>query len=431
MSISRFQLLILANFSDYHSAEFEDDSSAKNTMKIETLKHVLFALFVFAATFVQDLDAQTYYVSPNGDNRRTNAQAQNRNTPFKSIQTALNRAQAGSTIIVLDGTYWGHFNFVRSNVTLKSERREGAFIVGSIYAFGRAYLTVDGFEISNRRPDAPRSKGVAFFRCHNVTVRDCRVRDCRGGGIAFDQTDQILCEWNIVHRNAFWNPDQHSGISVYQPQQRTSDKPGYDIIIRNNTSFSNENKVNNVLFGRPTDGNGIVIDDTQNLTAPTGNNQTYSGTILVENNLCFNNGGQGVHCYQSENVTIRNNTLSRNMRSFDFGGEVSVVRGDNVLVYNNILVANNDRNAAIKFEGGFVWFNFNLIHNGPTLGVNNGRNTIFAQPQFDPDRFFDLRPSSPAVDAGLNQTGRFGLDVDGKFRQSGDGIDIGAKEYAF
>ena len=120
----------------------------------------------------------------------------------------------------------GNFNFVRSNVTLESERREGAFIVGSIYAFDLSNLTVDGFEVSNRRPDAPRSKGVAFFRCHNLTVRDCRVRNCRGGGIAFDQSDQILCEWNIVHRNAFFNPDQHSGISVYQPQQRTADQTG-------------------------------------------------------------------------------------------------------------------------------------------------------------------------------------------------------------
>ncbi len=401
------------------------------TMNFKTPRYFLVAMLLFAGTVAQDLVAQTYYVATNGNNARTRAQAQNRNTPYRSIQTALNRAPSGSTIVVLDGTYWGHFNFVRSNVTLKSERREGAFIVGSIFANDLSFIRIDGFEISNRRPDAPRSKGIGVNRCHNIVVRDCRVHDCRGGGIAIDQSDQILCEWNVVYRNAFWDPDQHSGISIYQPQRRTTDRSGYDIIVRNNTSFSNENKVNNVLFGRPTDGNGIVVDDTQNLTAPTGDNQLYSGSILVENNLCFNNGGQGVHCYQSENVTIRNNTLYRNMRSFDFGGEVSVVRGNNVLVYNNILCANNNRDAALKFEGGFVWFNFNLIHNGLTPGVNNGRNTIFSPPAFDPNGFFDLRSNSPAVDAGLTQSGRFGLDVDGKFRSSGDGIDIGAKEFAF
>jgi parallel beta-helix repeat protein len=404
---------------------------SEHTMIFRSPRYLLFALLIFACSFAQELVAQTYYVATNGVNTRTRAQAQNRNTPYRSIQTALNRAESGSTIVVLDGTYWGQFNFVRSNVTLRAERKEGAFIVGSIFANDLSFIRVDGFEVSNRRPDAPRSKGIAMNRCHNVVVRDCRVHDCRGGGIAIDQSDQILCEWNIVYRNAFWDPDQHSGISIYQPQRRTTDKPGYDVIVRNNTSFSNENRVNNVLFGRPTDGNGIVVDDTQNLTAPTGNNQLYSGTILVENNLCFNNGGQGVHCYQSENVTIRNNTLSRNMRSFDFGGEVSVVRGNNVLVYNNILSANDNRDAALKFEGGFVWFNFNLIHNGFTPGVNNGRNTIFSPPGFDPNGFFDLGANSPGVDAGLNQSGRFGLDVDGKFRSSGNGIDIGAKEFAF
>ncbi|QEG22975.1 right-handed parallel beta-helix repeat-containing protein [Mariniblastus fucicola] len=391
----------------------------------------LAALLLFSLWFCETLNAQTYYVAPNGNNNRTNAQAQNRNTPFRTIQTALNRAREGSTIVVLDGTYWGQFNFVRSNVTLEAERKEGAFIVGSIFASDLSFLRVDGFEIANRRPDAPRSKGLSFVRCHDVVVRDCRVHDCRGGGIAFDQSDQLLCEWNIVYRNAFWDPGQHSGISIYQPQRRTNDAPGYDIIVRNNTSFANENKLDNVLFGRPTDGNGIVIDDSQNLTAPTGNGENYSGSILVENNLCYNNGGQGVHCYQSENVTIRNNTLYRNMRSFEFGGEVAVVRGDSVLVYNNILCASDNRNAALKFEGGFVWFNFNLIHNGFTPGVNNGRDTIFAAPDFDPAGFFAPKRSSPAIDSGLTQFGRFGLDVDGKFRISGDAIDIGAKEYPF
>jgi len=230
---------------------------------------VLFFLAVFCCCGT-NLEAQTYYVSPSGNNVRSRAQAQNRNTPWKSIQTALNRAESGSTIVVLDGTYWGQFDFVRSNVTLKSERREGAFIVGSFYAFDKSNLRIDGFEIANRRPDAPRTKGISINRCHDVVVRDCR-----GGGISFDQSDQILCEWNIVYRNAFWNPDQHSGISIYQPQRRTGDKPGYDIIVRNNTSYSNENKVDNVLFNRPTDGNGIVVDDTQNLTAP------FTGSSLL------------------------------------------------------------------------------------------------------------------------------------------------------
>jgi len=391
---------------------------------------LLVAILLFALVS-EGLVAQTYYVSPNGNDRRNNATARNRNTPFKTIQTALNRAESGSTIVVLNGTYWGHFNFVRSNITLRSERREGAYIVGSIYAQDLNNLTIEQFEISNRRPDAPRTKGISFVRCHTVAVRDCRVRDCRGGGIAFDQSDQILCEWNIVHRNGFFNPDQHSGISVFQPQRRTRDKGGFDIVIRNNTSFSNENKVNNVEFNRPTDGNGIVIDDSQNLQAPRGNNRLYSGTILVENNLCYNNGGQGVHCFQSENVTIRNNTCNRNMRSFEFGGEISVVRGNNVLVFNNILCANDNRYAALKFEGGFVWFNFNLVHNGPVIGVSSGSQTIFAAPRFDPNGFFDLLRTSPALDAGLTQSGRFGLDVDGKFRQSGRAIDIGAKEFAF
>ena len=374
--------------------------------------------------------SQTYYVSPHGDNARHRGLASNRSTPWRSIQTALNRAESGSTIIVLDGRYWEHVNFVRDNVTLEAERREGAYLIGSIQAHDLSGIRIDGFELSNRRTDAPRSKGIAFDRCHDITVRDCRVHDCRGGGINFDQSDQILCEWNIVYRNAFWDPNQHSGISVYQPQQRVADRPGYDIIVRNNTCFWNENKLDNALFGRPTDGNGIVVDDTQNLTAPTGNGHTYPGSILVENNLCYRNGGSGVHCYQSDNVTIRNNTLFQNTQNVEFGGEVTVGRGNNVLVFNNILFAREHGNAAFEYGDGFVWFDFNLVHNGPTVGVHNGANTVYSAPFFNPHGFFDLRADSPAVDAGLTQFGRYGLDVDANIRISGDAVDIGAKEFA-
>ena len=197
-------------------------------MNIQRALLPILALVLFVCGTAQ---SQTYYVATNGNDGRNQGQATNRNTPWRTIQRALNLAGSGSTIIVLDGRYFTHANFIRSNVTLRSERKEGAFIEGSITGEDLSFLTIDGFEIANFREDAPQSKGVQINRCHNITVRDCRVHDCRGGGISIDQSDQILCEWNIVYRNAFWNPDQHSGISIYQPQQRTADRPGYDLSL--------------------------------------------------------------------------------------------------------------------------------------------------------------------------------------------------------
>ena len=183
-----------------------------------------------------------------------------------------------------------------------------------------------------------------------------------------------------------------------------------------------------MLFGRPTDGNGIVIDDTRSETAPTGNFVTYPRQILVENNLCFSNGGQGVHCFQSKDVFIRNNTCFQNLRSFDFGGEVSVVDSDDVLVYNNLLFARFGRDVNLQFQSRNIWWNYNLLFNGSSSGVNNGRNTIFSQPFFKPGTF-ELESFSPAIDAGLTNQNVFGLDVNGNRRVQSGRVELGAIEH--
>ncbi|WP_146536789.1 hypothetical protein [Rubripirellula reticaptiva] len=73
-----------------------------------------------------------------------------------------------------------------------------------------------------------------------------------------------MSEWNITQGNAFYDPNQHSGISFYQPQYRGNDSRTYVIIIRNSTSFGNRNLVNNASLARPSDGKGVVLDDFYN-----------------------------------------------------------------------------------------------------------------------------------------------------------------------
>jgi len=310
------------------------------------------------------------------------------------------------------------------DITIRSERHHGARLFGSFTIADQSYVTITGFDISNFSSSG-QTKGIDFVRCHHVTVRTCRVRNCFGGGIGFDQSDWILCEWNVVHNNAFFNPDQHSGISVYQPQYRGNDDRRFGIIIRNNTSFNNRNLVNNIAFGRPTDGNGIVVDDFFNEQQPTGNRVRYDRETTIENNLCFDNGGQGIHCFMSQNVRIRNNTCRNNLDSFDFGGEVSVSESERVYVYNNILISASDRFAAFQFDSTEAIFFFNLF-DGPTRGINFDASNINADAQLLPGTFEPSR-SSPARNRGLNTGDHFSQGVTGQSRFIGP-IDIGAIE---
>jgi len=377
--------------------------------------------------------ADTIFVRFDGNDSRSRTQAQNESTPYKTIQKAVDQAFAGDTVVVLDGHYNEFVKMPRSGrvdepITLRTERKEGAVLNGSIEGYDKSHIVIDGFELANWRSDAPQTKGIVFVRCHNITIRNNRVHDCRGGGISCDQSDWLLIEWNIVHHNAFWDAAQHSGISVYQPQKRGTGNH-WGIIIRNNTCFSNENKLNNVLFDRPTDGNGIVVDDFKN-EDPGGNDVVYDRPSLIANNFSFFNGGQGIHCYQSNNVFIRNNTCYKNMFSFDFGGEVSISKSTNCYVYNNILLAREGKNVSLQFDSTGVWWDYNVLYNGPVFGANNGPNTIFQHPLFKNDGSLTLRSDSPAIDVGITHTGIFPLDVDGRQRVVNGRIDLGAKEFA-
>ena len=396
--------------------------------KTSPLLFALTMIFLFAAQCA----AETYYVSNSGYDSRSKQTASHRQYPWRTIQHGVNQARAGDQIIVLNGTYYeevyfNHSGYQGAEIILRSENREGAKVIGSIGGNDVSYIRVDGFDVTNRRLNAIQDKGITFNRCHHLVIRNNRVHNCRGGGISVDQSDSILIEWNIAHHNAYYNPDQHSGISVYQCQRRGGGTETFGVIIRNNTTYANENLVNNPRVGRPTDGNGIVVDDTLNLD-PSGNGRSYGRLILVESNLCFLNGGQGVHCYQSTDVFIRNNTLFKNMKSFMFGGEVSVVASRDVLVYNNIMFANDGRYANLEFQSSNVWWDYNLIHNGGSLGAFNYYNTIYRDPLF---ALGSLRPrhGSPAIDQGLTQQAGFRLDVDGRFRVANGAIDIGANEY--
>ncbi len=398
-------------------------------LKIPTV--IIFSLLTVCAwAFAPQVSfSDTLYVATNGNNQRSRGQARNRSTPWRTIQRAVDEANPGDEVVVLSGQYNEGVQIRRSGqpnrvILIRSESHEGARLIGHLATADQSYITIEGFDVSNFNASG-QTKGIDFVRCHHVAVRNCRVHDCFGGGIGFDQSDWILCEWNIVHSNAFFNPSQHSGISVYQPQYRGNDDRRFGIIIRNNTSFDNRNLIDNIDFGRPTDGNGIVVDDFFNEQRPTGNGVRYDRETTIENNLCFDNGGQGIHCFLSQNIRIRNNTCRNNLDSFDFGGEVSVVESERVYVYNNVLISARNRFAAFEFDSIEAIFFFNLF-DGPTRDVEFDFSNINADAQLIPGTF-ELSGSSPARNRGFDTGDHFFFDVTGQNRFVGS-LDMGAIE---
>ena len=73
------------------------------------------------------LSAETYYVSPLGDNSNSGT---SEDKPFQVVQCAINQMSAGDVLIVLDGFYTGTINF-KSGITIKAKNPRNVIFSGA------------------------------------------------------------------------------------------------------------------------------------------------------------------------------------------------------------------------------------------------------------------------------------------------------------
>jgi hypothetical protein len=259
---------------------------------------------------------------------------------------------------------------------------------------------------------------------HHFMMRNLVVRKFGTCGIAMIATDYYTIENCEVYDNAWYNRYGGSGIS--QLGGRAVDQqPGYHITIRNNRVWNNKCLVRVFYLDLYSDGNGIILDSLGN----------YPGSILVENNLVYNNGGGGIHVFKSRRakIDITHNTVWRNQQMwqiYDLGAHAAV----NVRFLNNIVVADRYRQVNGKPDEG-VTYDYN-IYSGSDKGriFAQGPNDLIADPMFVRaathriDGDFRLKSGSPAIDsAGSELTPR--TDLDGKPRPFGVRPDRGAYEW--
>ena len=373
----------------------------------------------------------TFYVSLNGSDDFSLEQAQDRSTPWQSIGRALFTARAGDTVIVADGTYTeeiflDHSGTVDADITLRAENEHGARILGFIHGRDVSYITVDGFDITNSRED-DIAQGIVFYSSHHITVSNNLARDSFGGGISFNQSDSILIEGNTVHGNGFFHPDAHSGISIYQPQRLENSDAEYGVIIRNNISFENASLVpnQNCCGGNlVTDGSGIVLDDFQN-SQETGNGIDYDRRTLVENNILYDNGGQGIHVFRSHLIDIRNNTAVGNVLVLNNGAQINIQTSRDINIFNNIASAGPGENAVRTTGSSRVTLQYNVL-DGPIVGFSNDPTNIVSQVEFEAGTFTPVA-GSVGIDQGRDIDDPFSEDALGRNRIVGS-IDIGAVE---
>ena len=170
------------------------------------------------------------------------------------------------------------------------------------------------------------------------------------------------------------------------------------------------------------------MDDYQNSQQRDGINGSgidYDRRTLVENNITFANGGNGIHVFRSHDIDIRNNTSVDNLLNLNNGAQINVSSSRDVNIYNNIVSEGDGLNAVRTSNSSRVTLEFNII-DGPDVGFSSNSTNFNTSPDFVPGTF-ELRAGAIGVDDGRDIDDASELDVLGQDRVVGR-IDIGAVE---
>ena len=311
-------------------------------------------------------------------------------------------------------------------------------------------------------------KGIwGGYKAHNnIIIRNNKVYNCTGSGIRFNDSDHITIENNEVFNCTWWTSSASSAI-VYAETIAVDGDNTTDIkmIMRGNLVYNNWNRIpfyvtqlpdnsgnTNPNYGT-ADYNNIL--DGQGLYV-TRSDDSYIGTFLFENNVCVNNGKNGINFDNSlgASAIYQNNTLYYN-GVHEIIQDLSVAEGNpahrgqkvggikankvqNATVVNNIVVTRDNEFSALSLNNidnpntedptndGIKIATNNIFLNGTVAypGNQEPANLINIDPEFvnvpsvvngaiDINQTnFKLAEGSPAIDAG-NTNYSPSTDIDG------------------
>ncbi|MBA7647400.1 hypothetical protein ES703_55172 [subsurface metagenome] len=403
---------------------------------------------------------KTYYVD--ADDGNDNNDGLSLQTPFATIQKAIDSAYDGDTVLVADGNYTGPGNrdidFLGKAITVRSESGPENCIIdcnGTEADQHRGFYfhnnenhnaVVEGFTITSGYAS---SGGGIFCGKSSPTIINCIITgnsgDERGGG--------ICCEWEgsptitgcIISNNSSSNAG--GGIFSWQRSSPTIS----NCTISDNRSMggggiccwweSSPTITNSTLSGNSAQHGGAIYCQDSILTIQNcviSGNIAEDGTEFSE----FSDGG-AILC-SGGSSTISSCTITGNSAGHAGGGIASWA--DDTTVSNCILWANQARQGLELYFGydSNAWVSYSDIQGGWEDFGNIDADPCFIEPGYwdandTPDDVNDdfwvegnyyLLPDSLCIDAGdpdyipePNET-----DLDGNPRVIGDAIDMGAYE---
>jgi hypothetical protein len=390
---------------------------------------------------------------------------------YTTIQSGINAAVNGDTVLVAPGTYYEQLNFNGKGITLTSSGGASNTIIdgsgtGTVVFMSSTSATqlaiLDGFTIQHGYPNGTGNAynyGGAVDADGNAIVRNNTITSNSSCGV------DVLDSNVTVQNNHILN---NVGANTAGADCRVN---AYGILVHglsiNNASVNLENN----LIERNENG-GISVYDlfavatiniTKNTISNNGLNQSLSGigsgisfgdyaVYNIVGNLITGSGGPGIYEFLSQVVTFVNNTVYFNSLMYTpqytfQGTEVQMQDAAGVLS-NNIIVGNRTPYPVIScmtVTGGTpASWDHNIIYDTatgtgsiPCFSDPTGIN-LYVNPKLNNPAGSDyhLATGSPAIDAGNDNDPLItATDLDGNPRvqnATGKGciVDIGVYEYA-
>lgn len=298
---------------------------------------------------------------------------------YSSIQTAIESAQNGDTVLVAQGRYYENIIFRGKNI-----------VVASNYIFSNDPLDIELTIIDGSQPVYPDSAS-----CVRIVSNESSAAQL----IGFTLTGGKGTKWLDEHGAGLYREGGGILITLASP------------VIKSNIIIFNE--ATNITGVSSAGGGGIRVGDGNPIIE--GNYIAYNkgrygaGLVLnytgavVRNNIFYKNsggedyGGGGIWALLAGPAPkiITNNTIVGNASSPKGGGGIYV--WSTSLILNNNIIYNNTGGPSYPnirlVSGGSVSAEYNLIQGGYT-----GTGNFSADPLLLSS--FALDPSSPCIDAG-------------------------------